>query len=63
MSLVGIAELVAWSLSAVIAGWLLVDVIRVPRHHGEEALVNPGESMDPITVERSDQAAVEGSHP
>lgn len=62
MSIAGIAELAAWLLSAVIAGWLLFDVIRVSRRHDEETLVNPGERMEPVIVDGSGRGAAEGSH-
>lgn len=40
MSAAGVLELIAWLLSALIAGWLLLDMVRVGRHHSEEQLIN-----------------------
>ncbi|WP_219417008.1 hypothetical protein [Pseudonocardia nigra] len=39
-------ELVAWILSAVIAGWPLYDVVRVARTHDERLLINAVEPID-----------------
>lgn len=49
MSVAGILELLAWVLSAVIAGWLVLDMLRVSRKHSEEVLINPGERMTDST--------------
>ncbi|MGH3328814.1 MAG: hypothetical protein ACRDPT_13655 [Streptomycetales bacterium] len=46
MTVVGVVELLAWALSAVIAGWLLVDLVRVSRDHDEDFLTNPVERLD-----------------
>jgi hypothetical protein len=40
MTVAGGLELAAWILSAVIAGWLVLDTIRVGRAHDEESLIN-----------------------
>lgn len=45
MTVAGVLELLAWVLSAVIAGWLVVDMIAVSRRHGEDVLINPGEHI------------------
>jgi uncharacterized membrane protein SpoIIM required for sporulation len=45
MTITGALELVAWLLSAVIAVWLALDVVRVSRRYDEDALINPGEDM------------------
>ncbi|WP_156993061.1 hypothetical protein [Pseudonocardia acaciae] len=39
-------ELVAWLLSAVIAGWLVLDMVRVSRRHDEQTLINAAEPGD-----------------
>jgi hypothetical protein len=46
MSIAAGLELVAWILSAVIAGWLVFDVVRVARTHDERLLINAVESID-----------------
>jgi hypothetical protein len=46
VSSVAVVELVAWVLSALIAGWLLVDVVRVARTHDEASLVNAPDPLD-----------------
>jgi hypothetical protein len=46
VSTVAVVELVAWVLSALIAGWLLVDMVRVARTHDEAALVNAPDPLD-----------------
>ena len=48
MSTVGIAELIAWVLSALIAAWILQDMVRVNRTHDEASLVN---APDPLADE------------
>jgi hypothetical protein len=50
MTVAGGLELVAWILSAIIAGWLIFDMVRVSRQHDEHLLINaaePGEGPDP----------------
>jgi hypothetical protein len=46
VSSVAVVELVAWVLSALIAGWLLVDMVRVARTHDEATLVNAPDPLD-----------------
>jgi hypothetical protein len=46
MTIGGVFELVAWALSAVIAAWLILDVLRVSRRYDEDTLINPGEAME-----------------
>lgn len=53
MSLVGVFELLAWILSAIIGGWLLLDVIRVSRRYGYDSLVN-GEDLSDATTSVDD---------
>lgn len=43
MTIVGAIELAAWILSAVIAGWLVLDTVRVGRNHDERLLINAAE--------------------
>ncbi len=45
MTVAGMLELLAWLLSAVIACWLLADMVGVSRRYGERLLMNPGEHM------------------
>lgn len=52
-----VLEIAAWILSAVIAIWLITDVVRVSRKHGEELLTTPvdediDESPEPGIEER-----------
>jgi hypothetical protein len=46
MSIAGVLELVAWILSAVIAAWLLFDMVRIGRTHDEHLLINVAEPID-----------------
>ncbi|MGH3345265.1 MAG: hypothetical protein ACRDPK_20840 [Carbonactinosporaceae bacterium] len=46
MTVVDVVELLAWALSAVIAGWLLTDLVRVSRRYDEDFLTNPVEGLD-----------------
>jgi hypothetical protein len=39
-------ELVAWVLSAVIAVWMLVDMVRVSRQHDESTLINAPDPLE-----------------
>lgn len=45
MSVVGVAEMIAWVLSALIAVWIVQDLVRVNRRHDEASLVN---APDPL---------------
>lgn len=55
MSPTSLVELAAWLLSAVLAVWLVVDVVRTGRKNDEEFLTS--------TVEDLDEAPGEGSRP
>lgn len=46
MSAVAVVELVAWVLSALIAGWLVMDMVRVARGHEEADLVNAPDPLE-----------------
>lgn len=46
MSTVAVVELVAWVLSALIGGWLILDVLRVGRQHDEATLVNAPDPLE-----------------
>jgi len=46
VSTVAVVELVAWVLSAIIAGWLLLDMVRVGRRHDEATLVNAPDPLE-----------------
>jgi uncharacterized membrane protein SpoIIM required for sporulation len=46
MSTAGLLELAAWILSAVIAGWLILDMVRVGRRHGEDQLIGAADTTD-----------------
>jgi hypothetical protein len=46
VSTVAVVETVAWVLSAIIACWLLVDVVRVSRQHDESTLVNAPDPLE-----------------
>lgn len=46
MSAAGVLELIAWLLSALIAGWLLLDMVRVGRRYSEEQLINVAEQTE-----------------
>lgn len=46
MTVVSALNLAAWLLSALIAGWLLFDVVRVSRRHDEQDLISLSETFD-----------------
>lgn len=48
MSTASILNLLAWVLSAVIAAWLIYDVVRVARTHDEKDLINAAEMFDDL---------------
>ncbi|MGD9988103.1 hypothetical protein [Pseudonocardia sp.] len=48
MTTASILNLLAWVLSAVIAAWLVYDVVRVARTHDEEDLINAAEMFDDL---------------
>lgn len=50
MSAVDAVELVAWILSAVIAGWLMLDMIRVSRRYDEQQLVSAADHREGLAV-------------
>jgi hypothetical protein len=60
MTIAGGLELVAWILSAVIAGWLVFDMARVARTHDEQLLINAPEPID-APVEQRPAAGSTGS--
>jgi hypothetical protein len=55
MSTVAVVELIAWVLSALIAGWLVLDVLKVGRQHDEASLVNAPDPLEepPGTADES----------
>lgn len=46
MTIAGGLELGAWVLSAIIAGWLVLDMLRIGRTHDERLLINAVEPGD-----------------
>lgn len=46
MTVAGILNLLAWLLSALIAGWLIFDMVRVSRNYDEEHLLSIPETFD-----------------
>ena len=44
----GILNLLAWVLSALIAGWLILDMVRVSRDYDEEQLLSIPETFDAV---------------
>ena len=46
MSAVGIVELLAWVASIALAGWMVLDMMQVARHHDETALINAVDPLD-----------------
>ncbi|WP_214366824.1 hypothetical protein [Pseudonocardia sp. H11422] len=53
MTIAGGLELLAWMFSAVIAGWLVLDMVRVARDHDEHVLTNAAETTDGLDEPRS----------
>lgn len=51
MSMTALLELGAWTLSAVIALWLVVDVVRTGRRNSEEYLTSTVEDLDELPGE------------
>lgn len=51
MTVAGTLNLVAWLLSALIAGYLLFDMIRVSRRYDEEHLLSIPEMFDDIPTD------------
>jgi hypothetical protein len=58
MSAVAVAELVAWVLSALIAGWLVLDMVRVGRRHEESTLVNAPDPLEDPPPAAGDEVEV-----
>lgn len=58
MTIWGAIELAAWVLSAVIAVWMIADVIRVSREYDEEFLTTAVEIDD--SLELTDEEGVKG---
>ena len=46
MTVAGTLNLLAWLLSALIAGWLIFDMVRVSRSYDEEQLLSIPETFD-----------------
>jgi hypothetical protein len=46
MTVAGVFNLLAWLLSALIAGWLIFDMVRVSRAYDEEQLLSIPETFD-----------------
>jgi hypothetical protein len=46
MTVAGTFNLIAWLLSALIAGWLIFDMVRVSRSYDEELLISIPETFD-----------------
>lgn len=46
MSIVAVVELLAWAISAVLAGWMVRDMVRVRREHGEASLIDTADPLD-----------------
>lgn len=49
MTVAGTLSLIAWLLSALIAAWLIFDMVRVTRSHSEEELINIPEIFDAVS--------------
>ncbi|WP_156934641.1 hypothetical protein [Pseudonocardia spinosispora] len=48
MTIAGVLNLLAWVLSAVIAAWLIFDMLRVARQHDERQLTTVAEIDLPL---------------
>ncbi|MEJ2885738.1 hypothetical protein [Actinomycetospora aeridis] len=46
MSAVAVVELIAWILSAILAIWLVSDLVRTGRRHDESSLVNAPDPLE-----------------
>lgn len=46
MSAAALLETAAWLLSAFIAAWLILDMVRVGRQHSEDQLIGAAETTD-----------------
>ena len=58
MTVWGLIEVAAWVLSAVIAVWMIADLIRVSREYDEEFLTTAVEIDD--SLELADEEGVKG---
>jgi hypothetical protein len=54
MTVAGILNLLAWLLSALIAGWLIFDMVRVSRRYDEEHLLAIPETFDALPADEKD---------
>jgi hypothetical protein len=59
MSIVAVVEGLAWLISAVLAGWMVVDMVRVARGHDGQALVD---APDPLEEIPADPTPAGGDH-
>ncbi|RTL70361.1 MAG: hypothetical protein EKK42_02315 [Pseudonocardiaceae bacterium] len=57
MTTASILNLLAWVLSALIAAWLIYDVVRVARTHDEKDLINAAEMFDDLDPQAAAPAA------
>ncbi|GEL23447.1 hypothetical protein PSU4_24010 [Pseudonocardia sulfidoxydans NBRC 16205] len=57
MTTASILNLLAWVVSAVIAAWLIHDVVRVSRNHDEKDLINAAEMFDDLDPQAAAPAA------
>lgn len=55
MTIAGALNLIAWVLSAVIAAWLLFDMVRVSRQHDERQLTTVAEIDMPLDAPAPEQ--------
>lgn len=53
MSTGDIAETIAWIVSAIIAAWMLRDMVKVGRSHDEDFLTASAEELDEAPLETS----------
>ncbi len=52
-----LATWVAWGLSALILGWMLLDLVRVGREYDEEFLLSAREGSDDLLEEYGERGA------
>jgi len=57
MNATTLLELGAWALSAVIAVWLVTDVVRTGRRYSEDFLTSTVEDLDELPGERGGEQA------
>lgn len=48
MSIVAVVEGLAWLISIVLAGWMVLDMVRVARRNDERALVDAPDPLDEV---------------